>query len=163
MPQFFINFELINYINIFKYDYSFEESHNHSNANYKDEPYKYHAKLIDVLSITAVGKEGLYTNERRLRSQISLKYALEILALEDNLTKKVESNQAKVNKLGNIMGAGTKKAVRMDDKSGITLLKIPLLKFIYFIFLESEKISDEFNKYITGNPNFFKSPNPNKL
>ena len=71
--------------------------------------------------------------------------------MEDNLTKKSESPPVKVNKLGNILGGGgTKKAVRMDDKSGITLLKIPLLKFIYFIFLESEKISDEFNKYITG-------------
>ena len=95
-----------------------------------------------------------------MRSQINLKYALEILALEDNLTKKVESNQVKVNKLGNILGGGAKKAVRMDDKSGITLLKIPLLKFIYFIFLESEKISDEFNKYITGTFQFFlRSPN----
>lgn len=26
---------------------------------------------------------------------------------------------------------------------------MPLLKYIYFTFLESEKISDEFNKYIT--------------
>lgn len=30
---------------------------------------------------------------------------------------------------------------------GLTKLKIPLIKFIYYTFLESEKISDEFMKY----------------
>lgn len=99
-----------------------------------------------MLSITAVGKEGLYTNERRLRGQINLKYALDFLILEDNLTtKKNQAPPTKLNKLGNLA-----KKVRMDDKAGITLLKIPLLKFVYFIFLESEKISEEFNKYISG-------------
>lgn len=28
-------------------------------------------------------------------------------------------------------------------------MKVPLLNYIYYTFLESEKISDEFNKYIT--------------
>jgi len=128
---------------------SFEHKVNHMNPHYKDEPYAYHAKLIDVLSITAVGKEGLYTNECKLRSQLNLKYALDILVLEDNLTvKKSNAPVQKVNRLGNIVG--NKKIVTIDDRAGVTLLKIPLLKYIYFIFLESEKISDEFNKYITG-------------
>lgn len=29
----------------------------------------------------------------------------------------------------------------------MTKLKLPLLKYTYYTFLESEKISDEFNKY----------------
>ena len=38
----------------------------------------------------------------------------------------------------------------MDEIEGISLLKIPLLKFIYFCFLESEKISEDFKKYSKG-------------
>lgn len=35
------------------------------------------------------------------------------------------------------------------DHTKIKFLKVPLLNYIYFTFLESEKISDEFNKYIS--------------
>ena len=87
--------------------------------------------------MTAVGKEGLYTNECKLRSQISLKYALEVLSFEDNLTTKKNNQLAK-------------KQVTVENRNGITMLKVPLLKFIYYIFLESEKISDEFNKNGAG-------------
>lgn len=134
---------------------SFDEKLNGLNPNYKDEAYLYHAKLIDVLAMTAVGKEGLYTNEIKLRSQINLKYALDILILDDNLT--VKKNTKQPIKLGNLLGK-EKKVVKTENTEGLTHLKIPLLKFIYFIFLESEKISDEFNKYINGNKNFLKKP-----
>ena len=33
------------------------------------------------------------------------------------------------------------------DIKGITKMKEPLLKYIYYTFLESEKISDEFSKF----------------
>ena len=72
--------------------------------------------------------------------------------IEDSLTTKKTEGMA--NKLFNMNTGGAKKTVRIDDKAEITLMKIPLLRFIYFIFLESEKISDEFNKYITGKPFF---------
>lgn len=75
---------------------------------------------------------------------------MDILIIDDEFTSKANlSPQMKVNKLGNIIG-NNKKTVNFGNNAGITLMKIPLLKFIYFIFLESEKISDEFNKYING-------------
>lgn len=83
-----------------------------------------------------------------------MKYALDILVLDDNLTTKKNSNNLAANnnklpKFSNLLGK-EKKTVRTENSTGITYLKVPLLKFIYFIFLESEKISDEFNKYING-------------
>jgi hypothetical protein len=36
------------------------------------------------------------------------------------------------------------------DPTKIKLVKRPLLDYLYHTFLESEKISDEFNKYITN-------------
>lgn len=35
----------------------------------------------------------------------------------------------------------------LNEIDGISLLKIPVLKFIYYCFLESEKISDDFKRY----------------
>jgi hypothetical protein len=65
-----------------------------------DEPYQYHAKLIEVkkkikikyqlnnknilklLATTAVGKEGTFMNESKLRNQFNLRYVIELLMLE---------------------------------------------------------------------------------
>jgi len=35
------------------------------------------------------------------------------------------------------------------DNEKVKHLKVPLLNYIYYTFLESEKISDEFNKYLS--------------
>ena len=49
---------------------------------YQDEPYLYHAKLIEVLYTAAIGKDGMYINEAKLRSTINLKYLLDLLIME---------------------------------------------------------------------------------
>lgn len=36
----------------------------------RDEPYDYHAKLIEVLAFTTIGKEGLATSETKLRQTL---------------------------------------------------------------------------------------------
>jgi hypothetical protein len=66
-----------------------------------------------------------------LRTIISLKYALEILCAPDGMT---DDDIHVVNP--------------RYDKYQITMLKIPLLKYIFYTYLESEKIADEIFKSI---------------
>jgi hypothetical protein len=58
----------------------------HSRGNYIDEPYDYHAKLIEVLAFTSIGKEGLYLSEAKLRGMLPLRYLLFLLKCKDNYT-----------------------------------------------------------------------------
>lgn len=53
-------------------------------SNYKDEPYVYHAKIIDILATCTIGKEGLYLSESKLRQVFSLKYLFELLGAPDS-------------------------------------------------------------------------------
>jgi len=51
-----------------KNQFSFQKSSGMNKLkNIIDEPYIYHAALLEVLSMAAVGKEGLINNEVRLR------------------------------------------------------------------------------------------------
>ena len=72
----------------------------------------------------------MYLNEMKLRNVVNLKYILELLSMKDNFT----DGEAH----------GFKKHNDLDD---VTSLKIPLLKFIYFTFFESEKVSEDFVKF----------------
>jgi hypothetical protein len=99
-------------------------------SNYKDIPFAYHVKLLQVLYTTAIGKEGMYLNEMKLRTVMNLKEILDILIMKDKMTEGGEAD-FKDN----------------DDLEDYTNLKTPLLKFVYFTFFESEKISDDFDKY----------------
>mmetsp|Transcript_3089 Transcript_3089/g.2662 ORF Transcript_3089/g.2662 Transcript_3089/m.2662 type:complete len:148 (-) Transcript_3089:1920-2363(-) len=49
-----------------------------------DEPFEYHAKLFEVLGLTASGKEGLIVNEVRLRNALDFGVLLEFLLKDDN-------------------------------------------------------------------------------
>ncbi|EGR30411.1 MIR domain protein [Ichthyophthirius multifiliis] len=109
------------------YTFSFQKQYE------EDEPYVYHAKLLDVLAFTTIGKEGMYMSEQKLRQNINLKYVFELLSQKDELCEGI-----------------------MEQ---IGLLKIPLLKYIYYTFLESEKISDEFVKYIEDFIRFIQKEN----
>lgn len=99
--------------------------------HYKDEPYIYHAALIEVLFTCSIGKEGMLQNESRLRTIIPLKYALEILSVPDEFSDNDQFAQHP-----------------RYDKQLVTRLKIPLLRYVFFTYLESEKISDEIFKCI---------------
>lgn len=70
-------------------------------------------------------------NESRLRTIISLKYGLEILCAPDGMT---DDDIHVVNP--------------RYDKYQVSQLKIPLLKYIYYTYLESEKIAEEIFKCI---------------
>ncbi|EAR92909.2 zinc finger, C2H2 type family protein (macronuclear) [Tetrahymena thermophila SB210] len=180
---------------------SFEFRQIHPN----DEPYMYHSKLLQVLGMTTIGKEGMYMSEQKLRSQITLRYVFDLLSTVDNMTdckeedffndmsggieeeqynlfdnknqgnkevivnidKKEDMNDSqskqsleieKYDKFEENQMPNNPADTRMHHKQGnlyqsvdpqkIILLKVPLLNYIYYTFLESEKISDEFNKYI---------------
>jgi hypothetical protein len=56
---------------------------------YGDQPYSYHAKLLEVLKMTSRGIEGFNRNNARLRKTFSLKYLLELMLETDGLSKKV--------------------------------------------------------------------------
>jgi len=47
-----------------------------------DEPYVYHAKLIEILSLTGVGKKGVNNNEAKLRNFLSINYIFDLLNKE---------------------------------------------------------------------------------
>jgi hypothetical protein len=53
----------------------------------KDEPYLYHAKAIEVLGMTTIGKEGMYLSEVKLRQEITLKYVFELLRNPDTINR----------------------------------------------------------------------------
>jgi len=74
-----------------KNEFDFEALNFYEKPNYRDEPYIYHAKLLEVLYNCAIGKEGMLSNETRLRSMISLKYALEVLTAPDSFNEAQES------------------------------------------------------------------------
>lgn len=71
---------------IVKHEFDFEPQIFIDNKYYQDEPYLYHGKLLEVLYNCAIGKEGMLQNETRLRSMITLKYALEVLQAPDCFT-----------------------------------------------------------------------------
>ena len=56
---------------------------------YGDQPYSYHAKLLEVLKMTSRGIEGFNRNNARLRKTFSLKYLLELMLETDGLSKKI--------------------------------------------------------------------------
>ena len=74
-------------------EFDFEPMVHLENPNYLDEPYIYHARLLEVLYNCTIGKEGMLQNETRLRSIISLKYALEVLTAPDKFLKQGYENE----------------------------------------------------------------------
>ncbi|EGR27925.1 MIR domain protein [Ichthyophthirius multifiliis] len=132
--------------------------------NEKDEPYFYHAKLIEMLSLTAAGKEGTYMNEQKLKQNLSLKYVFQLLREKDDLSEnqgldeevEEEANQ-KINQILNFDNNNFDDSDEEENNQiektndyfkGITQMKIPLLNYIYSTFLETEKVSDEFTRYV---------------
>ena len=59
---------------------------------YGDQPYIYHAKLLEVLKMTSRGVEGFNRNNARLRKTFSLKYLLELMLEPDGLSKRFSDN-----------------------------------------------------------------------
>lgn len=58
--------------------------------NFKDEPYGYHAKLIEILASCTIGKEGLLHAENKLKSLITFRYIMELLLQPDGFTVNCE-------------------------------------------------------------------------
>lgn len=56
-----------------------------NNPNYADEPYEYHAHLIELLALTTIGKEGMIFSESRLRGVLSLHYLFFLLSQSDDI------------------------------------------------------------------------------
>ena len=57
-----------------------------NNSSYLDEPYVYHAKLIEVLASCTIGKDGLLHSENILKQLITFRYIMELMLNEDLLT-----------------------------------------------------------------------------
>jgi len=55
------------------------------NPHFKDEPFQYHSKLIELLALTTIGKEGMIFSESRLRSVLPLRYLFELLSSPDEI------------------------------------------------------------------------------
>ena len=72
--------------------FDFEQQQHNENSNFKDEPYYYHAKLVEVLASCTIGKEGLLQSENKLKALITFTYIMELLLEEDNLTKNEEQD-----------------------------------------------------------------------
>jgi hypothetical protein len=64
------------------FDFTAEKLH----SRYKDEPYDYHAHLIELIAMTTIGKEGMYFSENKVRQTLHLKYVFELLSIPDSLT-----------------------------------------------------------------------------
>lgn len=77
---------------------------------YTDEPFLYHSKLIEILSISAYGNSGVYLTEMKCQKLIRLEYIFEILSLK--------------------------------DQSFYNSLFIPMLKFFYHVYIDTEKINE---------------------
>jgi len=80
--------------------------------------------------VTAVGKEGLILNEVRLRSTMTLGYFLELLCEEDHFTSSNEGDHM----------------INEFSSEYFELMKIPIANYLFFVYLESEKVSEEFIK-----------------
>lgn len=93
-----------------------------------DEPFYYHAELLNLLSMTAAGKEGLVLNEIRLRSAIDFTYLISLLLEPDEFTKST---------------VGAEETDFETPPKEFEILKIPIVSYIYYVYVESEKYSDE--------------------
>ena len=67
--------------------FDFRKKKNNENEFYKDEPYLYHSKLIELLAICTTGKDGMLQGETKLKQLIVSKYIFEILLQPDTFTK----------------------------------------------------------------------------
>ena len=83
-----------------------------------------------MLSITSIGKEGLVLNELRLRGAIDFSYLLDLLCQPASLSLPQEEAYS----------------LEEPSEEGFDLIKIPILDFIYYVYLESEKMAEELNK-----------------
>ena len=103
-------------------------------------------------------------SEQKLRQNISLKYVFELLSAHDAFSSQKENEGNNKNMNPNASNISINSSISLNSSAQqlilenklslivnskeITCMKVPLLQFIYYTFLESEKISDEFNKYI---------------
>lgn len=120
-----------------KLEFTFKPNEATNNDFYKDEPYEYHAKLVKMLYYTCVGKSGVYINEVKVRKLFKLKYIFEVLNRPDSFTLLAgDDENMKEDKYAESHGRG------LGDLK-IDKLKIQLLKLVFYVFFESEKISEE--------------------
>ena len=94
------------------YEFSFKLRES-ENSEYSDEPYAYHATLLDVLAQCGFGVTGMYFNEAKCQNIIRLSIVFKILFAAE------------------------------DKSSPFSCLKIPMLSFFYNIYLDCEIISIE--------------------
>ncbi|CAD8111133.1 unnamed protein product [Paramecium sonneborni] len=126
----------------------------HDNPNYKDEPYDYHAKFIEVCAQCTIGKEGLLSSENKLKAQITFKYVMELLLEKDEFSELIEPPSG-LDSEQQFMEIPTHKQrsqlqsgisiipLNRDKVEGITKIKPSLLDLLFYTYLESEKISEE--------------------
>jgi hypothetical protein len=64
----------------------FEPRVEHENRFYQDQPYKYHAKILRLMTYACAGKSSVFVNEVKVRNLFKLQYLLDILTLTDAMT-----------------------------------------------------------------------------
>lgn len=60
--------------------FDFEVNPNAANEEYKDEPFIYHSKLLQIISISAFGSTGVYLTEIKCQKLINADYIFELLS-----------------------------------------------------------------------------------
>lgn len=129
--------------------FDFEARSSATNPYYRDEPYAYHARFVEVCAACSIGKEGLLSSENKLKAQITFKYIMELLLCKDQFSS--WDDEAELINFDDPLAKSPElsiqtKQYRAYDLEGITRLKPPLLDLVYYTYLESEKISEEIFK-----------------
>lgn len=72
----------------------FEPRIDPDNRFYSDEPYRYHAKVLRMLTYACAGKSNVVVNEVKVRNLFKLSYLLEIMNMKDAFTDSDEYQRA---------------------------------------------------------------------
>lgn len=137
--------------------FDFEARQSDTNPNYRDEPFEYHAKFIQVCAACTIGKEGLLSSENKLKAQLTFKYIMELLLADDLFTNNVQQvEEDKFDQVDQFTGSPNKNYRHIYNLEGITVLKPSLLDLLFYTYLESEKISEEIFKCIGDINSFLK-------
>lgn len=98
-------------------------------AKIKDQPYLYHATILEILLQTTAGDEGAKLNSQKIKSLFQLHYLLELLIKPDDMLLNPHD-------LPNYTDV-------LDPANGLTLIKPNLIIMITKIYIDSQ-IIDQF-------------------
>ena len=116
------NYQFLFYINN-QGKFSFDKITDNPNLAYEDQPILYHCKLIESIGKCAIGLNNIFLTQIKCQRLLSIEMIFETI-------EEIEATKEK--------------------NAEILILKMPLLKFFYYSYIESEKFNEEIyrNKHI---------------